>query len=158
MPDQPQSEPHWRRQAFLLCLSHIGNVTVSAEWAGCRRSQVYHWRGQDAEFAAAWDDALQAALDLLEHLAWQQATRGVEIPYFYKGEQVAVIRRFSERLMIQLLKARPPAVADKAAATAGGDSLHGQHIEAELERKLAELFGEDEPADAPAIPRPPDPG
>ena len=158
MPDQPQSEPPWRRQAFLLCLSHIGNVTVAAEWAGCRRSQVYHWRGQDADFAAAWDDALQAAWDRLEHLAWQQATRGVEIPYFYKGEQVAVIRRFSERLMIQLLKARPPTGTDNARASAGGDSLDEQHIEAELERKLADLFGEDERADAPAVSRQADPG
>ena len=158
MPDQPPSEAPWRRQAFLLCLSHISNVTVAAEWAGCRRSQVYQWRGQDAGFAAAWDDALQAAWDRLEHLAWQQATRGVEIPYFYKGEQVAVIRRFSERLMIQLLKARPPAAAHEASGTGGGDSLDGQHIEAELERKLAELFGEDDRADAPAVPGQPDTG
>lgn len=78
------------KQRFLGVLSKSMNVTLAAHGAGLNRQTLYKWRAEDAEFAAAWDEALQEAIELLEAEAYQRA------------------RKQSDTLMIFLLKAHKP--------------------------------------------------
>jgi AcrR family transcriptional regulator len=64
------------RKAFLTHLSGCCNVRASAKAAGCSIGAVYYWRGADAEFAAAFDAALEAGYLQLEHLLIERAQRG----------------------------------------------------------------------------------
>ena len=61
------------REKFLAQLRLVPNVSAAARAAGFGRNAAYEWRKDDAEFAAAWDEALDEAVDGLEEVAWQRA-------------------------------------------------------------------------------------
>lgn len=89
-----------------LSLGHT--PTKAAELIGRPRRTLYAWRERDQEFAAAWDEALETGIDLLEQEARRRAFEGVERKVFYQGEEIAVERTFSDTLLIQLLRVRAP--------------------------------------------------
>jgi AcrR family transcriptional regulator len=64
------------RATFLSTLSDTCNVSEAARKAGIGRRTVYEWRDDDAEFEAAWDDAVQQAIDKLEGVAFERASTG----------------------------------------------------------------------------------
>lgn len=94
-----------RKARFLKELTKRANVSAAARAAMVDRSTPYHWREMDEEFARAWDEAVEVAVDALEGEAWRRAAIGVLEPVFQKGAQVGQIRRYSDTLMITLLKA-----------------------------------------------------
>ncbi len=69
---------------------------------------AYNWRKGDEAFATAWDEALDAGTDALEDEAVRRAHEGVEEPVFYQGEEVARVRKYSDNLLMFLLKGRRP--------------------------------------------------
>lgn len=68
-----RSSADWR-SAFLASLKETGNVRASCEAAGVERTTVYDRRDGDPEFAAAWKEAMDDAIDLLVTAARQRAT------------------------------------------------------------------------------------
>lgn len=101
------AELEWREK-FIAALARLGNVTAACDKAKISRSQVYRVRDEDAEFAAAWDEALEEATERLEAEARRRAEKGTLEPIFHKGEKVGSVRRYSDTLMIFLLKAHRP--------------------------------------------------
>lgn len=95
-------------ERFLTALAVTGIVKRACDLAGVSRSTVYAHRENDEAFAAAWRDAEEDSADLAELEAWRRGVEGVEKPVFYKGEEVATIREYSERMLEILLKARRP--------------------------------------------------
>lgn len=93
---------------FLLSLSECGNVTQAAKDAGIARLTAYRHRDRDPRFADAWDDAIEEAVDRLEAEARRRAIEGVDEPVFYKGKPVGRVKKYSDTLMIFLLKAHRP--------------------------------------------------
>jgi hypothetical protein len=71
---------------FLTALRTTGNVAQSARAAGTHTSTVYDLRRKDADFAAAWDNALEDATDALEAEARRRALDGVNEPVVYQGQ------------------------------------------------------------------------
>jgi len=59
-------------------------------------------------FAAAWDEALEIATGSLELEARRRAQKGVLEPVYYKGKKVGAVRKYSDTLLIFLLKAHRP--------------------------------------------------
>jgi len=86
----------------------MANVSAAAKKAGVPRSTAYDWYKADEEFAAAWDDAVEVAVDSLEKEAWRRARDGVLKPVYQKGEKVGQVREYSDQLMVTLLKAHRP--------------------------------------------------
>lgn len=72
------------------------------------RSTAYEARESDEAFAAAWDDAIEAATDALELEARRRAVEGTDRPVFYQGGEVGYVREYSDTLLIFLLKAHRP--------------------------------------------------
>lgn len=103
-----RARPEVWKSAFLIALSTNGNVTGACYAAKIDRSAAYRAKDDDPEFAARWDEALQIAVDRLEAEAWRRAVDGVDEPVFQKGQQVGAIRRYSDQLMLTLLKAHNP--------------------------------------------------
>jgi hypothetical protein len=104
-----------RREAFLRALADTGIVTVAAGVAGVTRARAYQVRKEDPVFAEAWDEAEEQAADALEAEAWRRAVVGVPEPLVSAGRVVRdddgrplAIRRYSDTLLVTLLKARRP--------------------------------------------------
>lgn len=76
LADRDYTRP-WMR-IFIRALTVMPNISVAARAADVTRSNAYLARDHDADFAAAWDEAKEVALDLLEQIAHQRATTGEE--------------------------------------------------------------------------------
>lgn len=96
-----------RQNKFLAALAATANASVACRRAGVGRNTVYTLRAADKAFSAAWDDALEQAADKLEREAWRRAT-GYREPVWHKGQQVGVVKRYSDPLLTLLLRAARP--------------------------------------------------
>lgn len=125
-----------KRAAFLDALARTGNVSESATLAGIGRSAAYDWRRDDSTFAADWEAAVDEAADRMEREALRRAVEGVDEPVFYQGEEVGHVRKYSDTLLIFLLKAaRPEKYRERQEVTgAGGSPLFAAITEIVVER------------------------
>ena len=97
-----------RRERFLEELSATCNVTHSAACVNVSRKQLYLLREQDAEFARAWDKAVELGVEALEDEARRRAYQGVEVPIYHNGVCIGTERKFADTLLIFLLKGAKP--------------------------------------------------
>lgn len=97
-----------KRRRFLEHLEKGFSVTMACKSVGIARSTVYAHRKANADFAAEWEDAVEAGIDLLEDEALRRAKDGTERPVYHQGVQVGTIREYSDRLLELLLRARRP--------------------------------------------------
>lgn len=99
-----------RATLFLDAFAETHLVTEAARRAGIHRDTAYAWRKSNPEFARSWADIEEASTEALEREALRRAVEGwVERPVFDKdGEQVGEVRKFSDTLLIFMLKARRP--------------------------------------------------
>lgn len=88
-PKKEAADTSWHDR-FLELLSSSCNVTLSAKGAGIDRETARRHYKAFPDFAAKWDDAKEAAIEILEAEAWSRA------------------RKQSDVLMIFLLKAHKP--------------------------------------------------
>lgn len=79
----------------------------------CRKAKIgrttaYKVRDDDADFAAAWDIALEDAADMMEEEVHRRAVEGVLRPVYQGGKKVGSVREYSDTLLIFRLKAVRP--------------------------------------------------
>lgn len=103
----PQKTPK-KEDVFLLALAESGNVTRAAKKAKLSRTQLYNKRKADLAFAKIWDEAEALGVSALEDEARRRAYDGWLEPVFHKGVRVGTVRKFSDTLLIVLLKAHKP--------------------------------------------------
>lgn len=72
--------------AFCAALAETCNVSKACAAIGVSRYTAYQWRKNDPAFAAAWDDALKAALLGLEDEAHRRAFVGMDEPLSHQGQ------------------------------------------------------------------------
>lgn len=110
-----------RKDRFIDELAKSGNVTMSCHTIDAARSMVYRWRDEDSAFRAAWDEALEEATDLLEAEAHRRAYAGYEEPVFYQGAECGLVRKYSDTLLIFILKGlRPEKYRERSDARLSG--------------------------------------
>lgn len=97
-----------KKAQFLALLSEYGNVTRAAEEADLVRVYLYQARKNDPDFAAEWEEAARVGAARLEDEARKRAVEGWEEPVWHKGEMCGTVRKFSDTLLICLLKAHHP--------------------------------------------------
>ena len=90
---------------FLKNLAKYGVVSYAAKAAGISKQLAYAVRLENEKFAKAWERALDTATDVLEKEAQRRAVKGVDEPVYQGGKQVGSITRYSDTLLIFLLKA-----------------------------------------------------
>ena len=108
MPNPASIRTARRRRLFLAKLGETSIVAEACRAGGAASGSFYNWRYADPQFAADWDRALSEGISTLEDEAIRRARDGVDTPVFYGGKQVATARRYSDRLLIFLLKAHRP--------------------------------------------------
>lgn len=99
-----------RQSAFIEALAESGCVDEACKRVGMARSSAYELRTRmDSEsFRAAWDAALDHAIQRLSDAAFSRAINGVARPVYFQGEQVGERVYFDERLTMFLLRYRDP--------------------------------------------------
>ncbi len=97
-----------RMANFLEVLTWCGNVTEAARCAGVDRKSTYKWKARDAEFAKAWDEAIEASVDILEQEARRRAVYGYEETTTEDGKPTKKVQKFSNTLLMFLLNGNRP--------------------------------------------------
>lgn len=102
------------KNVFLAELAICGIVGSACKKAKIGRTTAYKTRDEDEDFAAAWDAALDTAVDAMEAEAWRRGTKGVLKPVYQSGKEVGHVREYSDTLLIFMLKgARPEKYRDR---------------------------------------------
>jgi hypothetical protein len=135
-----------KQRIFLETLATGRSVAAACGAAALGRATAYEWRHADPDFAIAWEEADQIGVEALEDEARRRAVEGVEEPVgFHQGAPSAYVRRFSDTLLMFLLKGkRPDIYRDNASVEVAGKN--GGPIETkdvgttELARRIAFLL------------------
>ena len=119
------------KATFLIALTESANVSSASKLINVSREYMYRVRKleKNKEFADAWDDALQVGVDTLEEEARRRAM-GYDEPVYYQGKQCGSIKRYSDTLIIFLLKAhRPDKYKDRRDVTTSDQPITVQIME-----------------------------
>jgi hypothetical protein len=102
--------------AFIEALAATKCVDEACRRVGMSDTSAYELRQRScgADFARAWDAALDFQMPALEQAALERSIHGVPRPIFHKGEQVGEYRHFDERLTMFLLRSYRPERYGKA--------------------------------------------
>ena len=114
-----------RRAAFLAALAETGNVSRAARAAKASRSRAYQLKADDPQFAEEWAGALEIATDALDAEARRRAMDGVETPRFHQGQIAGTVKKYSDSLLMFLLRAhRPDLYRERAGLTSNRQDAH----------------------------------
>jgi len=98
-----------RQRAFLAAYCQTANLFRAAKIAKTDRNMHYRWLQSDNNgYAQAFERARWIAGETLEAEAVRRAHDGVDEPVFYRGEECGYVRRYSDVLLIFLLKGAMP--------------------------------------------------
>jgi hypothetical protein len=84
------------------------SITDAAKAVGRSRRTLHEWRDRDPKFAEAWADAIESGTDQLETEARRRAVEGVDEPMVSAGKLVCTVRKYSDTLLLALLRAHRP--------------------------------------------------
>ena len=96
-----------KKAGFCAALAMGVTVETAARSIGMSRSGAYKVRESDPAFAAAWKQAYEESTELLEAEAFQRAV-GREEPVLGKDGEIHYIKKYSDLLLMFLIKARKP--------------------------------------------------
>lgn len=98
------------KEVFLTALSETGVVSAAAAAAGVSYTTACDWRRADPAFAEAAATAIEISTQKLEQEAIRRAAEGTLDAVYYQGEVVGHRRRYSDQLLMFLLRGRRPDV------------------------------------------------
>jgi hypothetical protein len=99
---------HSKKEAFLAAYSKMANITYAAKASNVFRASHYRWMQTDPDYKQKFYEAHEEACDLLEAEATRRAVQGIEEPIYYQGVECGKIKKYSDTLLIFLLKAARP--------------------------------------------------
>jgi hypothetical protein len=112
-PDKPNdaspfmhSPEQW--EGFLGHIENHANIGFACEATGIGRTTFYEKKANDPEFAKAYQEAMENALDKLEKAAWERAVDGVVERTITRDGTTIENRKYSDGLLTFLLKAHRP--------------------------------------------------
>jgi hypothetical protein len=104
-----------QQNKFLEAYIGEGTLTHAARLAGIDSKRHYEWLDKDPTYPARFKEAHSQSVDQLEREARRRAIEGTEEPTgWYKGEPGGFVKKYSDALLIFLLKgARPEKYKDR---------------------------------------------
>lgn len=95
-----------RQRAFIEALAATGSVSAAARQVEVSNSAAYNLYNhpEAASLRAAWDRALAIGTRRIHDVVMERALDGVPRPIYYRGEQIGEERRFSDRVLVTLLR------------------------------------------------------
>ncbi len=98
------------KRRFLGLFADLGRIDAAAQAAGIHRDTHYAWLKSDPWYAAEFEKAKEKSYDRLEDEALRRAVEGTDEPVYHGGKRVGFVRKYSDVLLIFLLKGRRPEV------------------------------------------------
>jgi hypothetical protein len=96
-------------RAFLAAYGELGSVKAAARAVGVSKEAVYKRMDKDPDFKKEFQEVRRHQVrDMLESEAVRRGIKGVDEPRFFKGEECGSVRRYSDSLLVLLLKAVAP--------------------------------------------------
>lgn len=129
------------RKRFLEEYASCGSITASARVAGMgSAASHYEWLKSVPGYPEAFAEAHQKSIEVLEVEARRRAHEGYLEPVFYKGVQVGTVRKFSDNLLMFLLRAAVPHKyrENQKIEVSGVD---GEPIRVEVAAAIAKVYG-----------------
>ena len=105
---RPRRRCVFRQAAFLAAFRTTACVRKAAQAAQIGRRRHYHWLKEDPDYRLAFERVKEEAIGDLEDEAVRRACEGWLKPVFYQGRPCGTIRRYSDKLLIFLLKGWRP--------------------------------------------------
>lgn len=96
-----------KKRAFLAAFRATASVVKSAKAVRIARALHYQWL-EDPEYRKAFERAREEAVQTLEDEAVRRAYEGNLEPVFYEGEVVAHVLKYSDSLLMFLLRGWRP--------------------------------------------------
>jgi hypothetical protein len=93
---------------FLAAILRGLHVRDACKEANVTEHMPYTRRDADPVFAAEWEKSSAFGTEMLEYEAGRRAYHGTLEPVYYKGEVCGEIRKYSDTLIMFLLRARLP--------------------------------------------------
>lgn len=120
---------HPKKVAFLAAFARCGIVSQACRLAEVGRSAHYQWLHDDPEYVKAFEDSKQDAIESLEKEAIRRARKGWLEPIFHEGAVCGHKRKYSDTLLIFILKgAAPDKYRERLDATVKGSMDHSGAI------------------------------
>ena len=121
----PKSRRDWK-PVWLAAFREAGTVSRACEQAGIVRSTAYDARANE-DFARAWDEIENETTDAMEREAYRRGVEGVSEPLVSAGKLVTNVQKYSDTLLIFMLKARKPAVYRENVKIEHSGQIDGKH-------------------------------
>src|SRR5262245_15246237 len=99
-----------RQRRLLGIYAETGNITEASRSARVARICHYNWLKSDPDYARRFAEATEVAADTLLLEAHHRAMDGVETPIDAKNPAAGTVRRYSDQMLMFLLKSKKPEV------------------------------------------------
>lgn len=109
-----------RQAAFLEAYKQCATITHAAQISKIVRQTHYDWIAKDNEYQKAFAEAEVAATDALLQECRRRAIQGVTEPILYRGKVVKTIQKYSDSLLMFLIKGALPEVYRERYEFSGG--------------------------------------
>jgi len=111
VPREKDRSNGWKpevQRAFIEALADTGSVKAACRAVGRADHGAYRLRRhpEGAEFAAAWDAALDHGIRRIEDVAMDRALNGVDVPVYSYGKLVGMRTVYNDRLLMFMLRNR----------------------------------------------------
>lgn len=103
---RPEQMTEDQQAMYINAIREHGLSASARALAGVSKKQLEFTIEQNADFAEQLEDALEYSADALEREARRRAVDGYEENVYFKGEYVGTQTRYSDALLIHLLKGR----------------------------------------------------
>ena len=97
-----------RAKKLLAAYAESCNIVAACKKAKVGRSTHYRWLEQYPQYAAVFEKAKRSGSEYLESVAVKRASRGYLEPVLYQGQIATHVRRYSDGLMMFLLRGMMP--------------------------------------------------
>lgn len=109
------------KRRFIESLLNINNVAAACRSVGVSRPGAYYQKSHDPEFSQAWDDAIEEGIDNLLQEGKRRAHEGVTEAVYHQGVKIGNKKKYSDTLLMFLVKARRPEYRDNKQITVDGE-------------------------------------
>lgn len=114
-------KPKWQKlwAAFIEALGKHGVVTRACRESGLERNCAYAMRNTSIEREREWIAAVETSVDYLISEARRRGHDGVQEPVYYQGEVVGWNTKYSDQLLMFLIKGQRPIYATERREISG---------------------------------------
>jgi len=104
-----------KQRLFLAAYARCGLIGLAAESAKLHRNAHARWLKGGEAYRKAFEDSRERAIEAMESEARRRAVEGVQEAVWYEGTKCGTRQRYSDPLLMFLLKAaRPDTYAERA--------------------------------------------